>query len=228
MTAPRRVNGGDGPTVVLALPKGRILSDILPLLGRAGIEIEAAFADEESRKLSFATSIAALSVVRVRSFDVATYVAFGAAHLGIAGSDVIGEFDYPDVYVPVDLQVSHCRLSVAEPLELAERDDPSRWSQVRVATKYPRTTARHFASRGVHAECVVLSGAMELAPQLGLCTRIVDLVATGATLRANRLAEVERIADVTARLIVNRTALKLQPDAIGALIEAIREAASAG
>jgi ATP phosphoribosyltransferase len=227
MTAPRRANGGDERTVVLALPKGRILTEVLPLLRRAGIVVEPAFADEESRKLSFATSVETLSVVRVRSFDVATYVAFGAAHLGVAGSDVIGEFDYPDVYVPVDLGVSRCRLSVAEPIELAKRDDPSRWSQVRVATKYPRTAARHFASRGVHAECVVLSGAMELAPQLGLCTRIVDLVATGATLRANRLAEVERITDVTARLIVNRTALKLHPGTIGALIEAIREAASA-
>lgn len=224
----RRRAGGDGrPAVVLALPKGRIASVVLPLLGRAGIEIEPAFANEASRKLSFATNIDALAVVRVRSFDVATYVAFGAAHLGIAGSDVIAEFDYPDVYVPVDLRVAPCRLSVAEPIELAKHDDPSRWSHVRVATKYPRTTTRHFASRGVRAECVVLSGAMELAPQLGVCTRIVDLVATGATLRANRLAEVERIADVTARLIVNRTALKLQPTVIGGLIERIREAASA-
>lgn len=228
MSERRRADADDRPAVILALPKGRILSDVVPLLSRAGIDIEPAFADEQSRKLSFATSKAALSVVLVRSFDVATYVAFGAAHLGIAGSDVIAEFDYPDVYIPVDLRVAHCRLSVAEPLELAKRDDPARWSHVRVATKYPRTTARHFASRGVHAECVVLSGAMELAPQLGLCTRIVDLVATGATLRANRLAEVERIADVTARLIVNRTALKLQPAVIGELIETIRGAASAG
>jgi ATP phosphoribosyltransferase len=193
------------------------------LLERAGIAIDPAFHDEQSRKLSFSTSLDGLSVVRVRSFDAATYVAFGAAHLGIAGSDVVAEFDYPEVYVPVDLRVASCRLSVAEPVEMARDDDPTRWSRVRVATKYPRTTARHFAQRGVHAECVVLSGALELAPQLGLCSRIVDLVATGATLRANRLAEVERIADVTARLIVNRTALKLQAPVIGELIERIRE-----
>lgn len=227
MNAALRTAGSKQSPIVLALPRGRILSDVLPLLEKAGISVDPAFHDERSRKLSFDTSIRGLSVVRVRGFDVATYVAFGAAHLGVAGSDVVAEFDYPEVYVPVDLQVASCRLSVAEPVEMARDDDPTRWSRVRVATKYPRTTARHFMQRGVHAECVVLSGALELAPQLGLCDRIVDLVATGATLRANRLAEVERIADVTARLVVNRTALKLQARVIGDLIGRFREAAGA-
>lgn len=226
-TRPRSQNGREGD-LVLALPKGRILSEALPVLAGAGIEVDPDLADEGSRKLSFSTNLPELSVVRVRSFDVATYVAFGAAHLGIAGSDVIAEFDYPDVYAPIDLAVGRCRLSVAEPVELAKQDDPSRWSHVRVATKYPRLTTRHFAARGVHAECLVLSGAMELAPRLGLCRRIVDLVATGETLKANGLTEVERIADVTARLIVNRTALKLQPDIVGRFIDAIGRSADAG
>ncbi len=218
----RNAKGGG---LVLALPKGRILSEALPVLRAAGIEVESDLADEKSRKLSFSTNLPELSVVRVRSFDVATYVAFGAAHIGVAGSDVIAEFDYPDVYAPVDLAVGRCRLSVAEPAELAEQDDPGRWSHVRVATKYPRLTTQHFAARGVHAECLVLSGAMELAPRLGLCRRIVDLVATGETLKANGLTEVERIADVTARLIVNRTALKLQSDVVGRFVDAIGKAA---
>ena len=217
----------ESDVAVLALPKGRILVEVLPLLRRAGIVIEPAFSDDDARKLHFSTNLDALSVVRVRSFDVATYVAFGAAQLGIVGSDVIAEFDYSEVYVPVDLGVSRCRLSVAEPAELARQDDPARWSRIRVATKYPRTTERHFALRGVHAECVALSGALELAPSLGLCNRIVDLVATGATLRANGLSEVERIADVTARLIVNRTALKLQAGIVGELIERIGKVAHA-
>jgi len=226
MNAPRSP-ARSSTAAVLALPKGRILDEVLPLLRRADIAIEPAVADDDARKLHFATNLDALSVVRVRSFDVATYVAFGAAQLGIVGSDVIAEFDYSEVYVPVDLGVARCRLSVAEPVELARQDDPARWSRIRVATKYPRTTERHFALRGVHAETVALSGAMELAPKLGLCNRIVDLVATGATLRANGLTEVERIADVTARLIVNRTALKLQADIIGELIDRIAKVAHA-
>jgi ATP phosphoribosyltransferase len=116
---------------------------------------------------------------------------------------------------------------VAEPARLSRRDDPSRWSHIRIATKYPEITRRHFAARGVQAECIRLSGAMELAPTLGLCQRIVDLVSTGATLRANNLVEVEQIAEVSARLVVNRAALKTDPARIGAWIEAIREAADA-
>lgn len=214
--------------LVMALPKGRILEEALPLLERAGIVPNPDFNHGESRQLCFATSRAGLSLVQVRSFDVATFVAFNAAQLGIVGSDVLMEFDYPELYAPVDLGIGRCRLSVAEPEALAGGDDPARWSHIRIATKYPEVTRRHFAGRGVRAECIRLSGAVELAPSLGLSQRIVDLVASGATLRANRLAEVEVIAEVSARLIVNRAALKTQARALQPLIERIREAAHAG
>ncbi|MBK8158038.1 MAG: ATP phosphoribosyltransferase [Rhodospirillaceae bacterium] len=207
---------------VLALPKGRILKEVLPVLKKAGIEPEAEFADENSRALRFRTNDPQLEIIRVRSFDVATFVAFGAAQLGVAGNDVLLEFDYPEIYAPVDLGIGHCRLSVAEPADLSATDDPSRWSHIRVATKYPNITQNHFAARGVQAECIKLSGAMELAPTLGLCRRIVDLVSSGATLKANNLVEIERIADVTSRLIVNRTAMKTYPREIGALVERLR------
>ena len=211
--------------LILALPKGRILREVMPIVRRAGIEPEPAFDDPESRQLHFATNRPGLSIIRVRSFDVATFVAFGAAALGVAGQDVLMEFDYPEIYAPIDLEVGHCRLVVAEPAELVEADDPSRWSHIRVATKYPAVTRRHFAARGVQAECVKLSGAVELAPRLGLCRRIVDLVSTGSTLKANDLVEVEPIAEITSRLIVNRASLKTRPDEIGAWIDAFREAA---
>jgi ATP phosphoribosyltransferase len=211
---------------VLALPKGRILKEVLPVLKRAGIEPEAEFADENSRALRFRTNDPKLEIIRVRSFDVATFVAFGAAQLGVAGNDVLLEFDYPEIYAPVDLNIGHCRLSVAEPRDLSETDDPSRWSHIRVATKYPNVTQNHFAARGVQAECIKLSGAMELAPTLGLCRRIVDLVSSGATLKANNLVEIEKIAEVTSRLIVNRTAMKTFPREIGDYVERLRQAVS--
>ena len=177
--------GPETEKLVLALPRGRILANVMPLLRRAGIEPEAAFEDAKSRRLRFATNRGDVDVIRVRSFDVATFVAFGAAQLGIAGNDVLMEFDSPEIYAPLDLGVGRCRLSVAEPAEMAPGDDPARWSRLRIATKYPRTTRRHFARRGVQAECIKLSGAVELAPSLGVCRRIVDLVSTGQTLRAN-------------------------------------------
>jgi len=213
--------------LVLALPKGRILSEVMPLLGRAGVIIEEAFADEDSRQLRFATNHPGLDVIRVRNFDVATFVAFGAAHLGVAGNDVLMEFDYPEIYAPLDLRVGHCRLAVAAPAEDARREDPARWSHVRVATKYPEITRRHFARRGVQAECIKLNGAMELAPLLGLSRYIVDLVQTGSTLRANGLAEIERIAEVSSRLIVNRTALKTRAEEVGGWVERFRGVADA-
>ena len=214
-------------TLILALPKGRILGEVVGLMHRAGIEIEREFDNEDSRQLRFKTNHPGLDVVRVRNFDVATFVAFGAAHLGVAGNDVLMEFEYPEIYAPLDLKVGHCRLVVAAPKEVAERERPARWSRVRVATKYPEITRRHFAARGVQAECIKLNGAMELAPQLGLCRRIVDLVQTGATLKANGLVEIERIADITSRLIVNRAALKTRPQEVCAWVDRFREAADA-
>ncbi len=210
--------------LVLALPKGRILAEVMPLVRHAGIEPEPAFADEDARQLRFATNRPELDIVRVRSFDVATFVAFGAAQLGVIGSDVLMEFDYPEIYAPLDLGVGKCRLVVAEPAEMVGNDDPSTWSAVAIATKYPSLTQRHFAKRGVQAECIRLSGAMELAPSLGLCRRIVDLVATGQTLKANGLVEVERIMDVSSRLAVNRTAWKTRAGEIGHWIGRFREA----
>src|SRR5882672_7035057 len=209
--------------LILALPKGRILNEAAPLFARAGIEPEAAFADPDARQLRFTTNHADLDIIRVRSFDVATFVAFGAAHLGIAGADVLMEFDYPEIYAPIDLGIGKCRLAVAEPVEMAGSDDPRRWSHVRIATKYPEVTRRHFAARGVQAECVKLSGAMELAPSLGLSHRIVDLVDSGRTLKENGLVEIEHIADITSRFIVNRAALKTQPERVGHWVDRFRE-----
>lgn len=210
--------------LILALPKGRILKEAGPVFAAAGIVPEAAFADPDARQLRFATNHPDLDIIRVRSFDVATFVAFGAAQIGICGADVLMEFDYPEVYAPLDLGIGRCRVSVAEPAATAGSDDPSRWSRVRVATKYPNIARRHYANRGVHADIVHLNGAMELAPGLGLCRMIVDLVQTGSTLRANGLVETETIATVTSRLIVNRTALKTQPERVGAWIARFRAA----
>jgi ATP phosphoribosyltransferase len=213
--------------LVLALPKGRILAEVMPLMRRAGIEPEAAFDDPGDRRLRFATNDERIDVIRVRSFDVATFVAFGAAHLGVAGNDVLMEFDYPEIYAPLDLGIGHCRLVVAEPEDMVADDNPTTWSSVRVATKYPGITRRHFAARGVQAECIKLNGALELAPQLGLCRRIVDLVSTGRTLAANGLVAVERIVEVTSRLAVNRTAWKTRPEEVSEWIERFREALDA-
>jgi len=210
-------------SIIFALPKGRILKEALPLLARAGIVPEPGFADEDNRALRFATNRSDISLIRVRAFDVATFVAHGAAQLGIVGSDVIDEFDYSELYAPVDLNIGHCRISVAEPAEMAAKDDPRGWSHVRVATKYPNLTRKHFAARGVQAECVKLNGAMEIAPALGLSSRIVDLVSSGKTLAENGLAEVEVIAQVSARLIANRAAFKTQPE-VARLIDAFRSA----
>ena len=214
--------------LILALPKGRILEECGPLLARAGIVPSPDYADENTRHMRFPTNHPDLDVIRVRAFDVATFVAFGAAQIGICGSDVLMEFDYPEVYAPLDLGIAKCRVSVAEPAATTGSDDPTRWSRVRVATKYPNIARRHFASRGVQAEVVNLSGAMELAPGLGICRLIVDLVASGSTLRANNLVETEVIAQISSRLIVNRTALKTQPEAVGAWIARFRAALGAG
>lgn len=208
--------------LVLALPNGRILAEVMPLLHRMGVEPESAFEDPESRRLRFATSEPGLDLIRVRSFDVATFVAFGAAQLGVAGNDVLMEFDYSEIYAPLDLDVGHCHIAVAATAGWVAREEGRRPSHVRVATKYPEVTRRHFAARGVQAECIKLNGAIELAPRLGLCRHIVDLVQTGATLKANGLVEIERIAEVSSRLIVNRTALKTRPEEVGNWIERLR------
>jgi len=211
--------------LTFAVPKGRILDEALPVMARAGVVPEPAFHDKMDRSLSFASEDGAVRIIRVRAFDVATFVAHGAAQAGIVGSDVIEEFDYSELYAPVDLAIGHCRLSVAQPAEGSEYS-PGNASHLRVATKYPNITRRWFEREGVQAECVKLNGAMELAPSLGLAGRIVDLVSSGKTLKDNGLVERAVLMQVSARLIVNRAALKTDPR-VAALVERFRTVVTA-
>jgi ATP phosphoribosyltransferase len=208
--------------IIFAIPKGRILDEALPLMQAAGIEPAADFFDDSSRALMFATNDPAVHIIRVRAFDVATFVAHGAAHIGIVGSDVIDEFDYSELYAPVDLGIGKCRLSVAV---LEGAVDEKAQGHVRVATKYPGITKRHFQRQGIQAECIKLNGAMELAPLLGLSGRIVDLVSSGRTLAENGLVESEIVSQVSARLIVNRAAYKMMSDTIPAMVDRFRKLA---
>jgi ATP phosphoribosyltransferase len=215
--------------LTFAVPKGRILDEALPLMTRAGVVPEAEFNDKKSRALSFACEPdpiwgCDMRVIRVRAFDVATFVAHGAAQAGIVGSDVVEEFAYSDLYAPVDLNIGHCRLSVAEPAGQetgAAGRGGGTASHLRVASKYPNLTRRHFEGLGIQAEVVKLNGAMELAPGLGLASRIVDLVSTGKTIKDNGLVETSVILQISARLIVNRAALKTD-ERVGALVERFR------
>lgn len=213
---------GNPGQLTFAIPKGRILDEALPVMARAGVEPDADFHNPKSRALAFGTNRADMRLIRVRAFDVATFVAHGAAQVGIVGSDVIEEFDYADLYAPVDLGIGHCRLSVAR--LASDENEGGSASHLRVATKYPSLTRRHFEAAGVQAECVKLNGAMELAPSLGLARQIVDLVSTGTTLRENGLVETSVILEISARLIVNRTALKTDPR-VPALVDAFRREA---
>jgi ATP phosphoribosyltransferase len=215
-------NSDNSGQLTFAVPKGRILDEALPVMARAGVEPAADFHDPKSRALAFGTTRADMRIIRVRAFDVATFVAHGAAQVGIVGSDVIEEFDYADLYAPVDLGIGLCRLSVARMAN--DTEEAASVSHLRVATKYPSLTRRHFEAAGVQAECVKLNGAMELAPSLGLARQIVDLVSTGTTLRENGLVETATILDISARLIVNRTALKTDRR-VAALVDAFRREA---
>ena len=204
--------------LTFAVPKGRILDEALPVMARAGLVPESAFHDKGNRALSFPCEDGQTRIIRVRAFDVATFVAFGAAQAGIVGSDVIEEFRYSELYAPVDLDIGHCRLSLAAPKSARRADNAS---HIRVATKYPNITQRWFERQAVQAECIKLNGAMELAPSLGLSMRIVDLVSSGRTLEENGLVETDTIMPVSARLIVNRAALKTEPR-VAALVERFR------
>jgi len=218
--------------LTFAVPKGRILDEALPLMARAGLVPEAEFHDKSSRALAFACQPGGpwgddARLIRVRAFDVATFVAHGAAQAGIVGSDVVEEFAYPELYAPVDLDIGHCRLSVAEPAASAGQSSDEGASHLRVASKYPNLTRRHYEARGIQAEVVKLNGAMELAPGLGLAGRIVDLVSSGRTLKDNGLVETATILQISARLIVNRAAFKTDPR-LPALVEAFRQLKAAG
>lgn len=210
--------------IILAIPKGRVSHQITDLLHKVGIIPESTFADGDSRQLKFGTNIETVSIIRVRSFDVATFVAFGVAHLGICGNDVLEEFHYADIYTPVNLKVGACRLVLAKRKTVALDDDIMVNSHLRIATKYPYLTKKYFRKRNIGAEIIKLNGSIELAPNLGLSQCIVDLVSSGKTLRANNLEEVETFLDVTSYLLVNRTAFKTRADTITGWIKAFRDA----
>ena len=197
------------------------------MLQKVKIIPEKSFYKNNNRKLMFATSDESIFIIIVRSFDVVNFVAFGGAHIGIVGSDVIKEFSFEEIYAPVNLGIGKCRMSVAEPFKLAVNDDPKRWSHVKVATKYPIITKNYFAEKGVQAECLKLNGALEIAPMLGLTKRIVDLVSSGKTLKENGLTEVGKIMDVSSYLIVNRNFSKSRPEKIKTIIERFRRVADA-
>ena len=209
--------------IIIAVPKGRILNELIPVFKKLKFLPEKDFFNLESRKIMFSSSNDLINLIKVRSFDVANFVAFGGAHMGIVGLDVIKEFSFEEIYAPVNLGIGSCRLSVAEPIELALKDDPKTWSHLKVATKYPNITKKHFAERGVQAECLKLNGALEIAPKLGLSKRIVDLVSTGKTLQENELTEIEKIMDVTSYLIVNRDMAKAYPNKINRIISNFRK-----
>ncbi len=215
--------------ITLALSKGRIFDEVQPLLAAAGIApLESA---EDSRKLIIGTTDPALRIVVVRASDVPTYVQYGAAELGVAGKDVLLEhgahWGDRGLYQPVDLGIARCRLCVAVPDGFDYANAVRRGARLRVATKYVQTAREHFAAKGVHVDLIKLYGSMELAPLAGLADAIVDLVSSGATLKANHLVEVEEVAQISARLIVNQSALKVLREELMPVITRIEDAAAA-
>ena len=209
-------------TITFALSKGRIFDETLPLLARAGIEVTDD--PEMSRKLILATNRADIRVVLVRASDVPTYVQYGGADLGVAGSDILMETEGDGLYRPLDLRIARARLSVAVRSAFDYASAVKQGSRIRVATKYTATARQFFADKGVHVDLIKLYGSMELAPLTGLADAIVDIVSTGGTLKANGLIEVEKIADISSRLVVNQAALKLKREAMRPLIDALEKA----
>lgn len=212
--------------LTLALSKGRIFDDTLPLLNQAGIEVLEN--PETSRKLILPTNSPDIQIIIVRATDVPTYVQYGAAHVGIAGKDVLYEHmqDHPGgLYQPIDLNIARCRMSVAVPEGFDYHNAVKQGSRLRIATKYTRAAREHFASKGVYIDLIKLYGSMELAPLVGLADAIVDLVSTGGTLRANRLVEVEEISQISSRLIINQAAMKTRQTQLQPLIDALMLAA---
>ena len=208
--------------LTIALSKGRIFDDTLPLLAAAGIV--PAEDPERSRKLVIGTNHPHIRLVIVRASDVPTYVQYGAADFGIAGKDVLTEHGGSGLYQPLDLQIARCRMMVAvrEGFDYAAASTPG--SRLRVATKYPHIAREHFARKGVHVDVIKLYASMELAPLVGLADAIVDLVSTGNTLKANHLQAVEHISDISSRLVVNKAALKLKYATIQPIIDAFAQA----
>jgi ATP phosphoribosyltransferase len=211
--------------LTFALSKGRIFDETLPLLRRAGIEVTDD--PETSRKLILATNRADIRVVLVRASDVPTYVQYGGADLGVAGADVLMESEGDGLYRPLDLRIARCRMSVAARSDFDYASAVKQGSRIRVATKYTATARQFFADKGVHVDLIKLYGSMELAPLTGLADAIVDLVSSGNTLKANGLIEVEKIADISSRLVVNQAALKLKREAMRPVIDALEKAVQA-
>jgi ATP phosphoribosyltransferase len=207
------------PLITLALSKGRIFDDTVPLLEAAGIPVDPS--ELESRKLILPTGDPLLRLVIVRASDVPTYVQYGAADIGVAGKDVLLEHGGEGLYQPIDLNIARCRLSVAAPRGFDYAQAVRRGARLRIATKYVECARRHFAAKGVHVDLIKLYGSMELAPLVGLADAIVDLVSTGSTLRANDLVEVEKIMPISARLIVNQASLKTKAARLQPLLAAI-------
>ncbi|MFZ6766925.1 ATP phosphoribosyltransferase [Undibacterium sp. Di26W] len=211
--------------LTLALSKGRIFEETLPLLEAAGIRV--AEDPEKSRKLILATNDPDVRVIIVRASDVPTYVQYGAADFGVAGKDVLHEHGGAGLYQPIDLNIAKCRMSVAVSLGFDYENAVRQGARLRVATKYTETAREHFASKGVHVDLIKLYGSMELAPLVGLSDAIVDLVSTGSTLRANNLVEVEHIMEISSRLVVNQAALKLKRERLQPILEAFDRASKA-
>jgi len=208
--------------LTLALSKGRIFEETLPLLQAAGITVTEN--PETSRKLILPTNDEALRVIIVRASDVPTYVQHGAADFGVAGKDVLLEHGGDGLYQPIDLNIARCRMSVAVSAGFDYASAVKQGARLRVATKYTETARQHFAAKGVHVDLIKLYGSMELAPLVGLSDAIVDLVSTGSTLKANHLVEVEHIMDISSRLVVNQAALKLKRDRLQPIIDAFEQA----
>ena len=208
--------------IIIAIPRGRIIKELKAILMKTSFAPEAEMFDDKSRKLTFLSKNKNINFIKVRAFDACTFVAFGAAQIGIAGEDVIKEFDYSEIYAPIELNVGHCRLSVAALKTLLKKEDPETWSNIRVATKYPNISKEYFANKGIQVEAIKLNGSMELAPSLNMCRRIVDLVSTGATLKANGLREIDEIMKVQSKLIINRSAFKTNNKKIQIIIDEIK------
>ena len=208
--------------IIIAIPRGRILKECKELLNRTNFIPDPLLFDDSCRKLMFSSNDKNINFIKVRAFDVCTFVAFGAAQIGIAGDDIVQEFDYSEVYAPVDLNIGHCRLSVATLNSLLKEEDPTTWSNIRVATKYPNLAKIYFAKKGIQIEAIKLNGSVELAPTFSMCRRVVDLVSTGTTLKENGLKEVEKIMDVQSKLIINRSAYKTKTKEIELIINIFR------
>ena len=208
--------------IIIAVPRGRIIKELKKILIKTSFAPENDMFDDKSRKLTFSSKNKEINFIKVRAFDACTFVAFGAAQIGIAGEDVIKEFDYSELYAPLELNIGHCRLSVAALKTLLKKEDPVTWSNIRLATKYPNISKEYFAKKGIQVEAIKLNGSMELAPSLNMCRRIVDLVSTGATLKANGLKEIDEIMKVQSKLIINRSAFKTNNKKIQNIIDEIK------